>query len=55
MELLKKLGGTVIATAVMALTTCVVCDKYNQYANNPVAKAELKRKLSKINPFNKSH
>lgn len=54
MDTIKKVGKIVLTAAISTLTSCVVRDAYNKYRNNEVAKANLKRKFKKINPFKKN-
>lgn len=51
MRTIKQLFGMAIATAVTTLTACKVVDMYNTYAHDGVARANLKKKIKKLNPF----
>ena len=53
MGLIKKLCNIIIVTVITTLTACKVQEVYNRYAYNDIAKAELKRKIKGLNPFNK--
>ena len=53
MGLIKKLCSIIIVTVITTLTACKVQEVYNRYAYNDIAKAELKRKIKGLNPFNK--
>lgn len=54
MRQIKNVLGMMFATAVTTLTACKVVDLYNKYAHDEIARAELKRKIKKLNPFNKN-
>ena len=54
MKTIKNVLSMVFATAISTLTMCKVVDLYNKYAHDDVARADLKRKIKKLFPFNKN-
>ena len=51
MRKIKGLFDMIFVTAVTTLTACKVKDLYDKYTHNEIAKAGLKRKFKKLNPF----
>lgn len=53
MDIIKSVGRIVFAATVSTLTACVIQDMYGKYAHNDIARANLKKKIKGLNPFNK--
>lgn len=51
MNKFKEVLGFVARVTAITLITCKVTELYNKYAHNEVARANLKNKIKKLNPF----
>ena len=53
MKTIKKVISGVLGTILSVFTICGAFDLYNKLTKDPVWRADMKKKLVKLNPFKK--